>query len=398
MKKSLQIIHKIWKLSLTPILMILTFVYAMLQGGFVSWFLFYSFLPFGLYALLLPLLALQSVEVTRTTNQRNYEAGERFSASITIKRKIPFPLFYIVVEDIVPLTNKTAKTILFPGLKRQISFQYDLGLLPRGEHIFSSIRLTTGDLFGLAEKEVTLTILDKFLVYPQYVDMVYRQLESRFEQGTTSTIINIERDSTVSVGVRDYKPGDRFSWIDWKASARKNSMMTKEFEQQQNHNVLIFMDRSASPMFEPLVTFTASLVRAILKKGAYAAFYSIGKERTVFPLQSGDLQQQQIFYHLAKVQADAAVPFSRIIEGEFTTPTPAVIMLVTGSLSMHTEKAADSITKKHGKLLIFVVKEKVIQLSKQELHILEALRRKNIVVKPVYEGHYTNVFFEVNKL
>ena len=41
-------------------------------------------------------------------------------------------------------------------------------------------------------------------------------MENHFEQGALSANINLVKDSTISVGVRDYKPGDRFSWIDWK--------------------------------------------------------------------------------------------------------------------------------------------------------------------------------------
>ena len=46
------------------------------------------------------------------------------------------------------------KVILFPGLKRNISFQYAIDTIPRGEHTFSSVRVKTGDLFGMMEKEV----------------------------------------------------------------------------------------------------------------------------------------------------------------------------------------------------------------------------------------------------
>ena len=71
-------------------------------------------------------------------------------------------------------------------------------------------------------------------------------MENHFEQGALSANINLVKDSTISVGVRDYKPGDRFSWIDWKATARTNNIMTKEFEQQRSHNIMIFMDRTPS--------------------------------------------------------------------------------------------------------------------------------------------------------
>ena len=95
-------------------------------------------------------------------------------------------------------------------------------------------------------EKVTFSVPDTFLVYPQYVDITYQQLENHFEQGALSANINFTKDSTISVGVRDYKHGDRFSWIDWKATARTNNIMTKEFEQQRSHNIMIFIDRTES--------------------------------------------------------------------------------------------------------------------------------------------------------
>lgn len=290
------------------------------------------------------------------------------------------------------------KVILFPGLKRDISFQYVIDTIPRGEHTFSSVRVKTGDLFGMMEKEVTFSVPDTFLIYPQYVDITYRQLENHFEQGALSANINLAKDSTISVGVRDYKPGDRFSWIDWKATARTNNIMTKEFEQQRSHNIMIFMDRTESPLFESVVTFSASIVRAVLKQNSPASFVSVGKERTFFPLDNGDSQLHQIFCHLAKVQADSVFPLSRSVEMELRKIyEPVTIILVTSDLSPDIQKAADYAAIKNRKLMVFVVKEKANQLSHRELSILETLQKRKIFVNVVYENRYTNVFFEVSK-
>ncbi|MBE7095127.1 DUF58 domain-containing protein [Bacillus cereus] len=404
MKRILRALYRFTKLSLIPLCLVLTFVYAMLQGGFVSWFLFYSAIPIGLYSLLLPFFALRNAEVKRITNQDEYVAGEPFLSTITIKRSFPFPLLYLIIEDKLPLQfttckqTKVNKVILFPGLKRNISFQYTIDTIPRGEHAFSSVRVKTGDLFGMMEKEVTFSVPDTFLVYPQYVDITYRQMENHFEQGALSANINLVKDSTISVGVRDYKPGDRFSWIDWKATARTNNIMTKEFEQQRSHNIMIFMDRTPSPLFESVVTFTASIVRSVLKQNSPASFVSVGKERTFFPLDNGDNQLHQIFCHLAKVQADSVFPLSRSVEMELRKIyEPVTIILVTSDLSPDIQKAADYAAIKNRKLMVFIVKEKVNQLSHRELSILETLQKRKIFVNVVYGNRYTNVFFEVSK-
>lgn len=404
MKISKNHIRLFGKLLLVLLLIGLSFVYAMFQGGFVSWFLFYSFIPFGLYSIVFTFFPMKSMQVSRQTNQKEYMAGEKLIGTITINRRFPFPLLYLVVEeDLSPSLlhskqSKKSKVILYPGFKRNLTYQYVFDAIPRGEHFFSAIRLKTGDLFGLIEKEVVFTSTDRFLVYPHYIEMIYRQLESRFEQGATASNVKLQRDTAIAIGVREYKPGDRFSWIDWKTSARKNDIMTKEFEQQQSHDVVIFMDRSNSQLFEPVVTFSASLSRAILKKGAQLAFMSIGGERSVFPLRSGEIQLQEIFYHLAKVQDNSTIPFTHVIENEAKKMQQTMtFMFVTSKLTEDMLQTFERLASRNMNITVFIVKEKVAQFTSQELSILETLRKRNVFAKVVYEGHYSEVFFEVSR-
>ena len=117
--------------------------------------------------------------------------------------------------------------------------------------------------------------------------------------------------------------------------------MTKEFEQQRSHNVMIFIDRTESPLFESVVTFTASIVRAVLKQNSPASFVSIGKEQTIFPLDNGDTQLQQILCHLAKVQADSVFSLPECRHGTKKIYEPVTVILVTSNLSPDIQKAAD---------------------------------------------------------
>ena len=60
------------------------------------------------------------------------------------------------------------------------------------------------------------------------------------------------------VGIREYQPGDRLSWINWKASAKRNGMVTKEFETGQSTDVLLVMD--STPSFSLKILFLYGIV------------------------------------------------------------------------------------------------------------------------------------------
>ncbi|MDA6082961.1 hypothetical protein OSJ97_25830, partial [Escherichia coli] len=73
--------------------------YAMFQGGFVSWFLFYSFLPFALYALGLSFYSLNDFKVERILPKTEFNAGEQAVITLRITRRTVFPLLYLIIED-----------------------------------------------------------------------------------------------------------------------------------------------------------------------------------------------------------------------------------------------------------------------------------------------------------
>lgn len=404
MKYQKNLLFIIGKTSLVLLLLLIVFVYAMFQGGFVSWFLFYSFVPFALYSLLLASYPLKSIRVTRSTNQNQYTAGEKLIGTITLERKIPFPFVYLVIEDLLSMQlhrckqSKPAKVILFPWFKRKITYQYVIDAIPRGEHIFSHVRFKTGDLFGLLEKELIVPVHHKFLVYPRYEEMVYRQIENRFDQGMTTSRLRIQRDTTIAIGVRNYQPGDRFSWIDWKSSARKNDIMTKDFEQLQSDDVVLFMDRTISQSFEPVVTFSASLVPAILKKGAQLGFVSVGKDRAVYPLRTGEEQLGRIYYHLAKVQADQTISFAHVIESEMKKWQQTItLILVTSELTEELVQVIKKVSFWNANILVFVSKEHAEKLSNDELTAIESLTKQGIYTNVIHEGHYSEAFLEVSR-
>src|SRR3954471_8225294 len=99
MKRIPKVLKKVWKFILLLFLILLTFSYAMFQGGFVSWFLFYSFLPFAIYCVTISLYPLNELEVTRILPKSDYNAGEPIKVEVIVKRAKSFPLFYLLIED-----------------------------------------------------------------------------------------------------------------------------------------------------------------------------------------------------------------------------------------------------------------------------------------------------------
>jgi uncharacterized protein (DUF58 family) len=404
MKAYIMKAKKISKLVVLLLLIGVTFSYGMFQGGFVSWFLFYSFLPFGLYALILAVYPLEKFSVGRSIAKSEFYAGESVTIEVTVTRKTIIPLFYMIVEDNLPSAivqsdkEKQSKKFLFPRFAKQFSYSYPLEDLPRGEHFFQSFHIRIGDPLGLIERESQVVIEDKILVYPAFEELIYRPIQNHFDQGMAVTKERVQRDTTMATGVRDYQPGDRFSWINWKASAKRNDIMVKEFEQRQSHDVQITIDCSSEERFEIIVTFAASLMRAILRRGAQVGLLAAGKERISAPIRGGDVQLQQLFYYLAKLKDDSPVPFDQVLESDrFQTNDQVTNMLLTSKLSKPLIEKASFKAKRKGSMLIFLLKKEMESPTESEQILTAMANRRGIKVVMIHERKFSPALSEVSK-
>ncbi|WP_050180041.1 DUF58 domain-containing protein [Domibacillus robiginosus] len=320
-------------------LTVLAFSYAMFQGGFVSWFLFYSFLPAAFYAFILFFYPL-SLKGKRTFSKQEFLFDEQVRIQITLLRKNRFPLFYIVAEEMIEnsplLSEQQRKRALVPGFKKEFTFDYEISRMPRGEHHFTGIRVKTGDLFGFIEKEKQIPIENKIVVYPSFEELQYRPLSGSAAYGSAARARRgyQNEDMSMSVGIRSYQPGDRLSLINWKATAKRNSLMTKEFEQHQSHNIMIVMDCTPSAQFETVVSFTASAIKGIIPSGAQVGLLTADDDRRHFGVRGGEKHEQQLFYHLATIKETSTVSFASILENEAAIiQQSSTLLLVTSQLT-----------------------------------------------------------------
>lgn len=395
----------VWKLLVLLFLVVLTFSYAMFQGGFVSWFLFYSFLPFALYSLALVFYGVRHMTVKREFLKEEYHAGEKLKVKIKLKRPSSFPLFYMIIEDdlsnelLAPTQKGQMKTFVYPHFRKEIDFEYVIESLPRGEHHLKGIHIKFGDPLGLIEKQIHIeTENDKLLVYPAYEEIIYRLMDNHYEQGMTASKERVQRDTSMAIGIREYQPGDRYSWINWKATAKRNDIMTKEFEQRKSHDVFLMMDCAPDIRFEAIVSFTASLVRGILRKGAQVGLLTYGEERRLFPIQGGESHQQQLFYHLAKVKDRSPVTLDAVLDSEsFMMWQNASFMLITSQLTKELVEKASQFSMRKGMMTIYLLKEEQETIGNKEIALKSEANSRGVRVVFVHNGQFSQAFSEVGR-
>ncbi|SDJ52404.1 DUF58 domain-containing protein [Salimicrobium halophilum] len=400
------------------LLFAILFSYAMFQGGFVSWFLFYAFLPFLIYMTALLLYPLSDWKVTRRPSKRLVEAGDSVVIELEAHRSFPFPLYYMTIEESFPDTlqredrarekfvswdepvvERTMKQVLFPWFQKTFRLRYRLEHVPRGDHHFGSVRVRTGDFFGFVRKEWEIDSEGQFLVYPSKRKVSFSLHSRAFEQGATASRSFKEKQSNMVAGLREYAPGDRMSWVDWKATARKNKMMTKEFEQEKSSESFLILNgitnEGPSVKFEGAIEFAYSLLHTLSRQSQDLSFLSIGNERRLVPAIHSERQREMIRYHLAKLQPDETGDFPKEIAKEHTSlPKQAVLMIVSATFDSGIKESLLRLAPYCKQLLFFVVTpEEEWTFENQKL--AKELRDRGVYVKALTEKEWAHAEMEV---
>ncbi|WP_227939193.1 DUF58 domain-containing protein [Alkalihalobacillus deserti] len=249
------------------------FSYSMFQGGFVSWFLFYSVMTVLVSTILIAIYPFRIDRLERLVSKDVLQVGEKLTLTITIHKRAFQPFFFVRVQDVIPrkLGNyKESGSLFFFSFQRRLVFSYTVYDVKRGSHTFEKLTMVFGDLFGLFERTSTINCETTVLVYPRFQKLKSipangspRQLEG------LQVMKSFEEDRSLA-GVRQYVPGDRLTSIDWKQSARSAHLMTKEFESYQGEGIIVAFDSYCQPgselMFEHSIELAASLVATFLEK------------------------------------------------------------------------------------------------------------------------------------
>jgi len=132
--------------------------------------------------------------------------------------------------------------------KDVIKFSYVLEPKVRGEYPLGPLSVTVKDRLGFnsVERIVPDSVTD-ILIYPPYEDIKRIEILGSKRSLQMSYGVTSSRQKGLGsefYGMRKYVFGDQFRLIDWKASARTQKLIVKEFESERDITVMILVDSS----------------------------------------------------------------------------------------------------------------------------------------------------------
>jgi uncharacterized protein (DUF58 family) len=242
----------------------------------------------------------------------------------------PLPPFLEVIE------GASSRLVRLPA-RGTISWSYTVRGR-RGSHTFEHLEAVAEDRFGLLTKRALLPTTGSLLVLPGIARARHIAIRPRQTRVYSGVIPARQGGAGIEFfGVREFQPGDSPRRINWRVSARHDSLLyASEYEQERAADVGIILDGRRSvnefgggrTIFEASVTAAVAVSSALLMEGNRVGLYISGKRTKWTSPGYGKYQRERIMQDLAHAETGESHDFrTLIIPRRLFPPTSQIILI-----------------------------------------------------------------------
>jgi uncharacterized protein (DUF58 family) len=319
---------------------------------------------------------LRGVEMARKARATRAQVGHILEEKIELDNTGRLPRLWLAVSDRSALPD-SAGSRLFPLVEphRGRTYLSRTRLLQRGVYPLGPTLLESGDPFGLFPVERIYPASDSLLVYPLLVDIHDFPNPAGILPGGEALRRRTPQVTPNAAGIREYAPGDSMNRIHWVSTARRNRLMTKEFELDPQAEVWIFLDASKTgqaslpftwpkktkedlwkhkfefalpPSTEEYgVSAAASVARYFLRQGRSVGFVSSGQTLAMIPPDRGGRQLGKILESLALLRGEGNLPIWGLVNIQAQhLARGSTTILITHSVQQEVVMATDFLVRR----------------------------------------------------
>ncbi|NLS93801.1 MAG: DUF58 domain-containing protein [Planctomycetaceae bacterium] len=236
-----------------------------------------------------------------------------------------------------------------PGQTRRREYR---GRLPqRGRYRVGPLKVSTRFPFGLFCGIVTFDQVDTLTVYPRLgrLTAAWRSRHRESLEGTQRRKQGHARMSGDFYGVREWQNGDSRRWIHWRSSARHNTLVVRQFEQQRHRDIAVLVDlwipkranTAQRENVELAVSFAATIVAEACRHGGSNLLTAVGTD--TIRLAGGATSppvMEDVMAHLALADATPSADLANLVDTVLPkTGSDAEVIVIT-SRELTDENAA----------------------------------------------------------
>lgn len=265
---------------------------------------------------------------------------------------------------------------------KKITRELDFIAKKRGYYSISSLDLVASNIFLNNDHVKVIDNFTSMYVYPKILPQ--KEIKIPFDKilGDYITKRSLNEDPFEFRGIRGYQPFDNFSSINWKASAKLNSLMINQHNFTTSLNVeIIYNADLLNSQFEDLGETTIRIIATLAKKITKTnipfsfksnAYDTITKKAITIPASTGSNQLRFINKALAKIDLSAATSdFINLLNTD--TNSSALKIIISADYSSSVIDAYKSLKAKNSNV-IFILP------TKQNNEIINYKNQKDIFV------------------
>lgn len=202
------------------------------------------------------LYRLETPEIVRNVDEK-LSVGAENTIKLRITNRSRNPI-YATVRDEYPEDFSAADNVQELDLPSRSRSELTYKITPphRGDYAFGDIYLRLRGPMGLFIRQIRCPLSQKVKVYPNLLDLrrydISLQKDRLMQPGLRS--VRVYGRGTDFESLREYLPDDDFRSIDWKASARADKLISRNYQLERSQNVMIVLDcgRVMGPVIEGL--------------------------------------------------------------------------------------------------------------------------------------------------
>lgn len=306
-----------------PFLLVLLFLLAVLLRMDLIFYLVYVLGGVYLLSRFWTARSLRTLKVTHNFTDHIF-AGETTTVRIAIENGSRLPVPWLRYDESAApglgVDGLSEALSLRPRERVELSYVLEGGR--RGVYGVGPGRLSTGDLFGLAEMRAEAAAPVRLVVYPRVIPLRHAGLTSRAPHGTVRSQSPLFADPARVVGIRDYARGDPLRSIDWKSSARTGDLQVRKVAPAVSLTAVILLDMNLGAYGRQLRSYASEW--AVVVAASVATYLQgerqpvglgsngldalEGRKCWVIPARSGNAHLMTLLEWLARVQLVETTP------------------------------------------------------------------------------------------
>jgi uncharacterized protein (DUF58 family) len=382
------------------VLFVCAFIFPVLFNA--TTYLFLILIVFLFLDILILFLSKNGIEAGRITPEK-FSNGDQNLVNVVIKNYYTFPVFAKIIDEI-PFQFQVRNFEISRKIKAssQDEINYELRPTERGEYFFGNLNIYISSPLRLVSRRFKFENGNMVPTYPSYIQLRKYDLiafsNNLFQYG----IKKIRRigHSMEFEQIKEYVPGDDIRTLNWKATAKKNSLMINQFQDEKSQSVYMVIDKgrmmkmpfNGLSLLDYAINATLVLSNVILKKQDKSGMFAFSKkvENRVFAEKRAS-QMQKILETLYNIKTDFfESDYSRLyVDVKKNINQRSLIILYTNFETMDGLKRQlpylKGIAKSHLLVVVFFNNTELNELINKKTETIQEVYDKVIAEKFMFE-------------